>query len=81
MQTGGSCLTTGPAARPRAITGAWVRRDQYGTRRMTVREVCDVIEVGTARPRVFVDRCGLHTGDPDDDVRCVLVALTVTGSV
>lgn len=46
---------------------------------MTVREVCDVVE--ELAPRGFAyswDRVGLHTGDPDDDVRCVLVALTVT---
>jgi dinuclear metal center YbgI/SA1388 family protein len=46
---------------------------------MTVREVCDVIERLAPRDLAYSwDRCGLHTGDPDDDVRCVLVALTVT---
>lgn len=46
---------------------------------MTVQDVCDAVD--ELAPRGFAyswDRCGLHTGDPEDDVRCVLVALTVT---
>ncbi|MBM3289177.1 MAG: Nif3-like dinuclear metal center hexameric protein [Candidatus Hydrogenedentes bacterium] len=46
---------------------------------MTVQDVCDVVDA-LAPPGLAYswDRCGLHTGDPEDDVRCVLVALTVT---
>ncbi len=46
---------------------------------MTVQEVCDIVEQLAPRGLAYSwDRCGLHTGDPDDEVRCVLVALTVT---
>lgn len=46
---------------------------------MTVQEVCDVVDSLAPRGLAYSwDRCGLHTGDPDDDVRCVLVTLTIT---
>ncbi|NUM54018.1 MAG: Nif3-like dinuclear metal center hexameric protein [Candidatus Hydrogenedentes bacterium] len=46
---------------------------------MTVQDVCDVVDDLAPRGLAYPwDRCGLHTGDPEDDVRCVLVALTVT---
>ena len=46
---------------------------------MTVQEVCDVVDQLAPRGLAYTwDRCGLHTGDPEDDVRCVLVTLTVT---
>ena len=46
---------------------------------MTVQEVCDIVEQLAPSGLAYSwDRCGLHTGDPDDEVRCVLVALTVT---
>ncbi|MDZ4860649.1 MAG: Nif3-like dinuclear metal center hexameric protein, partial [Candidatus Hydrogenedentes bacterium] len=46
---------------------------------MTVQDVCNVMDA-LAPPALAYswDRCGLHTGEPDMEVRGVLVALTVT---
>lgn len=46
---------------------------------MTVQEICDAIdELAPPGLAYSWDRCGLHVGEPDADVRGALVTLTVT---
>ncbi|MFO7973710.1 MAG: Nif3-like dinuclear metal center hexameric protein [Candidatus Hydrogenedentota bacterium] len=46
---------------------------------MTVRDICSILdEIAPPRLAYSWDKPGLHTGEPDSEVNCVLVTLTIT---